>query len=339
MIKPNTETQKITLSAERRARSLNHADTQKNRAIIATITDTLQLLAFFRAPTAAITTNSRYIKETAELYDLISDIETVLNIIRNTLFANLGSDETGNINRTDTNISNLSNNVQDATARIVSLISVIPPFNIERNTKESVPTLKSADLGDRTILKRTLEEMSRFLHNFIERNRINVVHDAAKATNEFTSHQQILDGIQERAMVEEAFDDAFSTQLNDDWHNTLAKLTLTLATFRNRLDSIHKPTAEDLILLIDEKTLSDRIARDAENERKLHKQINRKDRIASILPVRIMTKLYESLTGVHLLPWSSPERATLAKVGTRIDSFAKTIKQRRAIRQRRTDNQ
>ncbi len=329
--------EQIASSTERRSRSLNAPKIEKNKEILDRISDLMFVLDFFRMPPDKITSSPEYMDEVTDLQALIKEIEQALSLIKNTLYANLSIDEEGTIDRTDLNISNLSGNIENAVARLLEVVKSNPLSRIQSDQidRPLPPPVNGLDSRDRQALKRVLEEFRTFLHKFIMRNKIDVLHTTTITANELCSTQDNLEMLQRRGVVEEAFDQKFSKRLDVDWKDALAKLSLTLNKFEGELQGIFRPNAEELMTMTHEPAVSKKIEADAEQEAKLNKKIDRKDALTSFMPVRIAISAYSYVTGNKLLPWSSPERRTRDAISARIKKYSDYIEERRRIIQRR----
>lgn len=340
MNKPGTiklTKEQIDSSTERRARSINNPEITQNRELLTRISNLMFVLEFFRMPPGKVTSSPDYIEEVTDLQALVKDIQNSLELIKNTLYANLSKDEDGSIERTDLNISNLSGNVENAVARLMRTVKGNPLSKLQSEQIDHPlpPPVNGLDSRDRQTLKRVLEELRVFLHNFITRNKIDILHSTTVTANDLASAQDDLEMLQRRGEVEEAFDESFSKRLDMSWNTALAKLALSLKIFEGKLDGIFKENAEQLMIMTDENTVSNRIVADAEQEAAINKKIERKDKITSLLPVRFAISAFSYVTGRKMLPWSSPERKTRDALSARIKKYSDYIKQRRRIIQTR----
>ncbi len=329
--------EQIDSSTERRARSLNAPKIEQNRELLDRISNLMFVLDFFRMPPDKITSSPEYMDEVTDLQKLIKEVEQALSLIKNTLYANLSTDEEGTIDRTDLNISNLSGNIENAVARLLGVVKSNPLSRIQRDQidRPLPPPINGLNSKDRQTLKRVLEEFRTFLHNFIMRNKIDILHSTTTTANSLYSTQDDLDMLQRRGAVEEAFDQKFSKRLDVDWKDALAKLSLTIKTLEGELQGIFRPNSEELMTMTYESTVSKRIEADAEQEAKLNKKIDRKDALTSFMPVRLAISAYSYFSGKKMLPWSSPERKTRDALSARIKKYSDYIKERRRIIQRR----
>ena len=297
-------------------------------------------LIFLKMPTNQITSRPEYLEEVTNLQSLIADVKNALMLINNTLYENLSTDKDGAIDRSDINIGNISANVENAVARLMKVIknNATPALQAEQPPKKTPPSINGLDSRDRVRLTQILEEFKSFLHNFIARNKIDILHSTARTAIELETAQDNLEMLQKRGVVEEAFDANFSKRLDIDWNTTLANLSLALAKYEQRIKEVFEPNAEDLMIISDEATLTQKISEDAEQSTSIQKQIQRKDAIASFLPVKIATRLYSYFSGKLLLPWSSPERQTRETLEQRIQKYSDYVQKRRSIIDRRNRN-
>ncbi len=334
--------EQIDSSAERRARSINAPKIEQNREILDKISNLMFILDFFKMSPEKITSSPEYMDEVTDLQALINEVKQALSLIKNTLYANLSTSEEGIIDRTDLNISKLSGNIEQAVAHLLE--------NVKSNTLSKIktthqaehplpPSINGLNSKDRQRLRRVLEEFRIFLHNFMARNKIDVLHKTTKTAHELDSTQDKLRILQKRKVVEEAFDQNFSKRMDLDWKDTLAKLSLTLNTFEGELQGIYHHNAEKLMTMTDESTVAERIESDAKQEGKLNKKINKKDAITSFMPVRFAISAYSYLTGKKMLPWSSPERKTRDALSARIKKYHNYIQKRRRILQKRNSDE